>query len=75
MLGRMLHQRALESDSQLNDVTNGHAMPNGAQDHADWRTETEFVDWIDQNTINLVSEGENTYPILVGNCSESDGSL
>jgi carbamoyl-phosphate synthase / aspartate carbamoyltransferase len=67
MLGRMLHQRALESDSQLNDVTNGHAMPNGAQDHADWRTETKFVDWIDQNTINLVSEGENTYPILVGN--------
>ena len=67
MLGRMLHQRALESDSQLNDVTNGHAMPNGAQDRADWRTETKFVDWIDQNTINLVSEGENTYPILVGN--------
>jgi carbamoyl-phosphate synthase / aspartate carbamoyltransferase len=67
MLGRMLHQRALESDSQLNDVTNGHAMPNGAHDHADWRTETKFVDWIDQNTINLVSQGENTYPILVGN--------
>ena len=66
MLGRMLHQRASGSGSQLNGVTNGGAMLNGVQDHADWRTETELVDWIDQNTINLVSEGENTYPTLVG---------
>jgi carbamoyl-phosphate synthase / aspartate carbamoyltransferase len=64
MLGRMLHQRTLGSDSQLNSVTNGHAMPNGVQDHADWRTETDVVDWIDQNTINLVSEGESTHPTL-----------
>jgi carbamoyl-phosphate synthase / aspartate carbamoyltransferase len=66
MLGRMLHQRVLGSDGQLNGVMNGDAMPNGIQDQADWRTETEFVDWIDPNTTNLVSEGENTYSILVG---------
>jgi carbamoyl-phosphate synthase/aspartate carbamoyltransferase len=66
MLGRMLHQKALGSDGRLNGVTNGQAMPNGVQDHADWRAETDVVDWIDQNTINLVSEGENTHPALVG---------
>ena len=66
MLGRMLHQKALGSDGRLNGVTNDQAMPNGVQDHTDWRAETDVVDWIDQNTINLVSEGENTHRALVG---------
>jgi carbamoyl-phosphate synthase/aspartate carbamoyltransferase len=64
MLGRMLHQRTLGSDGRLNGVTNGHPIPNGVDDHADWKTETDVVDWIDQNTINLVSEGEDPHPHL-----------
>jgi carbamoyl-phosphate synthase / aspartate carbamoyltransferase len=61
MLGRMLHQRVSRSFGQLNGVANGHEMPNGVGEDSDWRKETDVIDWIDQNAINLVSEGETPY--------------
>jgi carbamoyl-phosphate synthase/aspartate carbamoyltransferase len=61
MLGRMLHQRVSQSISQLNGVANGHIMPNGVDEDSDWRKEIDVIDWIDQNTINLVGEGETLF--------------
>jgi carbamoyl-phosphate synthase / aspartate carbamoyltransferase len=61
MLGRMLHQTGSGSNGQLNGVANGHAIPNGVHENVDWRKEVDVVDWVDQNTINLVSEGETPF--------------
>ena len=72
MLGRMLHQKASGSNGRLNGVTNGHAMPNGIHEGLDWRKSTDVVDWIDQNTINLVSEGETTIQAQLGTWFRSD---
>ena len=60
MLGRMLHQKTSRSNGRLNGLPNGHETSNGLHNDLDWRTDTSVVDWIDQNTINLVNEGEIT---------------
>ena len=58
MLGRMLHQRNSESNGRVNGAANGPVMPNGVHEGLDWRKKIDVVEWIDQNTINLVAEGE-----------------
>lgn len=73
MLGRMLHQRGTVTNGQLNGVANGHTMPEKVPGALDWRTETDAVDWIDQNTINLVSEGESLSQAPLGVWLRSDG--
>jgi hypothetical protein len=73
MLGRLLHQRGSGANGQLNGVANGHAMSNGVHEDTDWRKETDVVDWIDQNTINLVSQGETPFQALLRIWFRSDG--
>jgi len=54
MLGRMLHQNR----SEINGERNGDRGPNWTLPTSDWRAETDPVDWIDQNSLNLVRDGE-----------------
>jgi carbamoyl-phosphate synthase/aspartate carbamoyltransferase len=63
MLGRMLHAK----DSSLNATTNG---TNGVNDHLethdlDWRSRTTLINWIDQNSQNLVAEVSIKQPRLM----------
>jgi carbamoyl-phosphate synthase/aspartate carbamoyltransferase len=68
MLGRMLHQKASVTNGRPNGVANGQAMSERVPEIFDWRVETNIVDWIDQNTINLVSEGESLFQAPLGVC-------
>src|SRR5271154_3406305 len=54
MLGRMLHQKT----SDINGELNVDHVPNGILPTSNWRVETDPVDWVDQNSLNLVRDGE-----------------
>ena len=63
MLGRMLHAK----DSSSNATTNG---TNGVNGHLethdlDWRSRTTLINWIDQNSQNLVAEVSIKQPRLM----------
>ncbi len=62
MPARMLHEKtATKSRTSLN----GSATTNGFHDGSNWREETDFIEWVDANTINFVKDGETS---LRGSC-------
>lgn len=63
MLGRMLHAK----DASLMAATNGTNVVNGSVEgsKSDWRSRTSLIDWIDQNSQNLVAEVSIKQPRLM----------
>ena len=63
MLGRMLHAK----DSSSNAPTNGTNGINGHHEtqNLDWRSKTSLINWIDQNSQNLVAEVSIKQPRLM----------
>ena len=55
LLARMLH----ESDNPRPLEPNGHTLANGSLTTLkNWKADVDILDWVDQNTINLVDQGK-----------------
>ena len=58
LLARMLHEKKDQYQLEVNsNFLNGSPQPN-----TKWHQEVELLEWVDQNTVNLVDEGKTSLP-------------